>query len=176
MPSSDDLLLVGRCFKPHGVDGTVKVIPETDAPDALAALDALWVGADPASARPLAVDGLRGMASRKGLTLLVRFEGIATPEDAARLRGQNVYAPQSELPLEEGEFFLHDLIGLAVVDEEDRPLGTVSDLYDTEAHLLYAVRLPDGREALVPDVDAFVVDLDLEGRRLVLRPIEGLLD
>jgi 16S rRNA processing protein RimM len=106
----------------------------------------------------------------------VRFRGVDSPETAAALRGQNVYAPESDLPLEEGEYFLHDLIGLDVVDESGAPLGTVADLYDTDAHLLYAVRLPDGRKALVPDVEAFVVDLDLDARRLVLRPIEGLLD
>ncbi len=174
--SQDDLILVGRAFKPHGVDGTIKVIPETDDPAALADLDVLYLGRDAESAEPRKIDAMRAMTSSKGLTLLIQFDGVDTPEAAASLRGQGVYAPQSLLPLADGEYFLHDLIGLEVVDEEGSALGTVADVYDTDAHLIYGVRLPDGREALVPDVDAFVVDLDMDARTLVLRPIEGLLD
>ncbi len=172
----EDLILVGRAFKPHGVDGTIKVIPETDDPAALADLDVLYLGRDSESATARNVDAMRAMTSSKGLTLLIQFEGVDTPEDAAGLRGLGVYAPQSLLPLGEGEYFLHDLVGLDVIDEEGSALGTVGDVYDTDAHLIYGVRLPDGREALVPDVDAFVVDLDMDARTLVLRPIEGLLD
>ena len=172
----DDLILVGRAFKPHGVDGTIKVIPETDDPAALADLDVLYLGRDSESAEARRVDGMRAMMSSKGLTLLVQFDGVETPEDAAGLRGQGVYAPQSLIPLDDDEYFLHDLVGLDVIDEEGSAIGKVADVYDTDAHLIYGVRLPDGREALVPDVDAFVVDLDLDARTLVLRPIEGLLD
>jgi 16S rRNA processing protein RimM len=171
-----DLLLVGRVFKPHGVDGTVKVIPETDDPAALADLDVLFVGASADSAQPLAVDSMRAMMSGKGLTLLVQFEGVETPEDAAVLRGRGVYAPQSLLALGEGEYFLHDLVGFDVVGEDGAAVGSVSDVYDTDAHLIYGVRLPSGKEALVPDVDAFVVDLDHGARRLTIRVIDGLLD
>jgi 16S rRNA processing protein RimM len=171
----EDLLLVGRVAKAHGVRGELKAIPETDDPARLRGLREVFVGPSADAARPFAVEALRTAPHPKGTTLLVKLAGIASPEAADALRGQGLYAPASRLPpLEEDEFFLHDLVGLAVETTDGVPRGTVTSVMDGPAHRVLVVRGADGAETLVPDVPAFVASVDVAARRLVLHPVEGL--
>ena len=176
------LLLMGRLGRTHGVRGELKTVPETDDPQRFAGVERLFVGAAPEGARPLAVDGVRFQYPKGRTVVLLAFDGIDTVEDAEALRGLNVYADPDDLePLAEGEAYLHDLVGLAVVvvDEAGEPvgdpIGTVRDLYDG-AQLLFAIDRPGLGEVLLPDVDEFVHRIDLDARRLYIRPPEGLLE
>lgn len=172
----DDLLLVGRFARPHGVHGDVKAIPETDDPARLADLRNVFVGPAAASARPARLAALRAVPSKQGGTLVVRLDGVTTPEGAEALRGLGLYVRAADLPLADGEYFLHDRVGLAVEDEAGVPLGVVRDVVDLPSHPVFVVERPGRPDVLVPDVPVFVVALDVPGRRLVVRPIEGLFD
>ncbi len=110
--------------------------------------------------------------------VVLKFEGIETMEQAARLRRQAVFALEEDLPLlNDDEFFLHDLIGLDVVTEQGEAVGAVKDVLELRAHCVYVVARPGKPDAMIPAVSAFIVDVDLDGaHRLVVRPIEGLLD
>ena len=162
--------------RPHGVSGEVKVIPETDDPDRLRGLDRLFVGASAESARVRAIAGLRFQPNKHGVAALVKFEGVAGREGAELLRGQSVYAAEDDLPpLEEGEVFVHDLIGLAVVTEDGDAVGTVTDVMLGAQDLLVVKR--DGKpDALIPDVDEIVTLVDLDAEQITIAPPEGLLD
>jgi 16S rRNA processing protein RimM len=103
-------------------------------------------------------------------------------EAAEELRNARLFADPDDLPdLVEGEAYLHDLVGLDVVEvaedgtEAAEPFGTVRDLYDG-AQLLFAIARPGKPEVLLPDVDEFVVRLDLDARRLYVRLPDGLVD
>ena len=173
--SGDDLLLVGRVAKAHGVRGELKAIPETDDPARLRGLRTVFVGASAEAARPHVVEALRTAPHAKGTTLLVKLSGVASPEAADALRGQGLYAAASVLPpLEEDEFFLHDLVGLAVEDEAGTPRGTVAEVLELPAYPVLVVRGPDGSDTLVPDVPAFVASVDVAGGRIVVNAVEGL--
>ncbi len=176
MTTPSDLLLVGRIYRPHGIGGAFKVIPESDDPQRLTSLETVYVGADVRSARPVTVLSCKIMPTKQGPTLLVEAEGVSTPEGAEALRGKKVYAAQTDLPLAPGEYFLHDLIGIAVMGEDGELLGQVREVRDGPMYNLFEIERVDGKTAFVPDVPAFVLDLDLEARRLVIRPIEGLLE
>ncbi|MDT0630617.1 ribosome maturation factor RimM [Rubrivirga sp. S365] len=176
----DRLLLMGRIGRPHGVRGEMKVFPETDDPNRLALLDRLFVGESPEAAREVTVEGVRFQYPKGRTVVLLTLDGVDTREGAEDLVGRELYADADDLPaLEEGEAFLHDLVGLevVVVDGEGgvvgEPVGTVRDLYEG-AQLLFAIQRPDGTEVLLPDVDEFVDRLDLDARRLYVRPPEGL--
>ncbi len=169
-------LLIGRIYRPHGTGGAFKIIPESDDPARLVTLERVFVGKTADAARPMAFTSCRLMPTKHGATLLVEAEGVDTPDTAEKLRGLNVYAAESDLPLAEGEYFLHDLIGLRVEDEEGNALGEVVEVREGPMYELLDVRTTGGARVLVPDVPAFVVSMDLEARRVVLRPIEGLMD
>lgn len=175
--SPDSLLLVGTCGRAHGVRGEVKVVPETDDPERLLGLERVFVGAAPERARALTVETIRFQPTRRGLVALVQLDGVVGREGADLLRGQHVYAAEADLPpLDEGEVFLHDLIGLAVVTDVGDAVGTVDDVLTGGAQPLLVVRREGKPDALVPDVDEIVTDVDLEAARITIAPPEGLLD
>lgn len=173
----DSLLLVGTCGPPHGVRGEVKVIPETDDPERLAALDRVFVGADAERARERTVEAMRFHPTKRGVVALVHFAGIGDRDMAELLRGQGVYASEADLPALEGDdVFLHDLLGLDVVTEDGTDVGTVEDVMTGGAQNLLVVRRPGQPDALVPDVDEIVTSIDLDAARITIRPPEGLLE
>ena len=172
---------MGRFGRPHGIRGDVKVAPETDDPARFAGLRRVFVGASPDAATERAVANVRFQYPKGRITVLLSLAGAGAPADAEALRGLNVYADETDLPpLAQGEAFLHDLAGLAVwaVDDDGEPtehLGTVRDLYDG-AQLLFAVAREGRPDVLLPDVEEFVAGVDLPGRRLLVRPPDGLFE
>lgn len=181
MTDPDRLLLMGRVGKTHGVRGEMKVVPETDEPERFADLETLYLGATAERARPVEVEGVRFQYPKGRTVVLLALAGVDSVEAASDLRGEQLWADTDDLPpLEDGEAYIHDLIGLTVVLVDDEgaeveEIGTVRDLYDG-AQLLFAIDRPDKPEMLLPDVDEFVIRLDLDARRLYVRPPEGLID
>ena len=178
----DRLLLMGRVGKTHGVRGELKVVPETDDPQRFADLDRLYIGETEKNAREVAVESVRFQYPKGRTVVLLALEGVDSLEEAEALRNAQLFADPDDLPaLNEGEAFLHDLIGLAVYEvaedgtEADAPFGTVRDLYDG-SQLLFAIDRPGKSEVLLPDVEEFVVRLDLDARRLYVRLLDGLVD
>lgn len=152
------------------------MIPETDDPARVARLKTLYAGRHAAAVRALVVSSCRVMPTRHGPSLLVEAEGVDAPDAAEKLRGLNVYAFEGDLPLAEGEFFLADLIGFEAVGEAGEKLGIVRDVREGPVYLLFEVETPAGAAVLVPNVPEIVQNLDLEQRRVVIRPVEGLFE
>lgn len=175
--SPDDLLLVGRIVRTHGLKGECKVVPESDDPNRLRKLKRIWLGDTPQTAKPYNVESTRLQNSRHGTTILMQFAGIHTVSDAEGLGKSLVFADLNDLPpLQPGEFFLHDLIGVEVVTDEGESVGILKDIWDTQSHSLYLIERPGKKEALIPAVPAFIVSTDIDRRRVVIRTVEGLLD
>lgn len=178
----DRLLLMGTAGRAHGVAGSLKVAPATDDPDRFRGLKRVYVGAAPERARSFDVTGVRFQYPKGRTVVLLTLDGVAGRDGAEALRGQQVYALDADLPpLGNNEVFLHDLVGFTVdeADADGQPtgvtLGTVRDLFEG-AQLLFAIARPDGPDVLLPDVDEFVLETDVAGRRLLVRPPEGLFD
>lgn len=173
----DNCLLIGRIAKPHGLRGECKVIPETDDPDRFTLLKEVLVGPAAESARLFSVTGVRMQHSGRGVTVLLRLHGVTTKEEAAALSRSSVFVRPADLPpLQEDEFFLHDVIGLSVLTEDGETIGVVRDIWEMPASNVYVVTRPGRRDALIPAVPAFIDRVDVAGERLIVRPIEGLLD
>ncbi len=179
-------LVVGRVLRPHGVRGEVTVEILSDAPDRFAPGAELAVGAipDPAGAVPDPTAGADGglrpvvVASSRlhQGRLLLAFQGIDDRTAADSLRGRLLSIPaRAARPLEPGEYWPHQLVGLAVVDRDGEERGTLADVVPGTAHDLLSVRLHDGATALVPAVAALVT-VDLDAGRVVVDALPGLLD
>jgi 16S rRNA processing protein RimM len=183
MPATQhqELLLVGVCGPPHGVRGEVKVIPETDDLQRLLDLEQFWIGTSADDAGERKVASARLQTGRRGPVVLVHFEGLVDREGAETLRRLRVYARPDDLPpLDEGDVYLHDLPGLEVFAEteggEVERVGVISDVIEGVAQDLFVVRREGQPDALIPDVEAIVTEVDLDARRVTIRPPEGLLD
>ena len=161
-------LAVGFLRRAHGVQGELLMDLHTDFPERLRSGKKLFVGDDRqlmtlASARPHA----------KGM--LVRFKGIETPEAAGQYRNQWVYVKASEVPsLPEGKLYQHELLGFAVVDEDDRPLGELVEILETGANDVYVIRDAQGHELLLPAISSVILSLDPARRLMRVHLLEGL--
>jgi 16S rRNA processing protein RimM len=163
-------LAVGRVIKPHGVNGEVRVEPLTDLPERFEWLDAVYLGEN--NPRPLTVQSVR---FHQGFVLL-KLAGYPTRTEAELLRGELLQVPESEaIPLEDGEYFLHQLIGLDVYTEEGLHVGRLSEVLETGANNVFVVE-GQNRQVLVPDIPDVIKEIDLDNGRLVIQPLPGLLD
>jgi len=171
-----DLRLVARIGKPHGLRGEVTVQVHTDDPEGRFVEGAVFdTEAAPGSGVPRQLT-LASHRVHRGIWLL-GFEGIPDRTGAESLRGTRLYAaPESGSDEGEEGWYERDLVGLAVVDPQGSPIGTVSGLQTGPAQDLLVVELADGGEALVPFVTAIVPEVDVEAGRVVVDAPPGLLD
>lgn len=171
------LRVVGTVTRPHGVHGAVKVRPETDDPGRFEDLEFVYVGADEAKVVPYRVQSVGFQPVKSSVAVLLELEGIPDRDAAAGLSGLDVWARESDLPpLEEGEVFLSEMVGLRVLDTDGKELGEVTDVMDYPAHVTLCVALLSGSTSLVPFVPALVPEFDLDAGTVTVAAIEGLLD
>ena len=171
--SHADLLVMGRVGRPHGVHGELKIFPETDDPHRFEKIDQVYLGLTASDTTPFAIEGVRYQTNKKGLVVLLKLVSITSRESADRLKQLTVFARESDLPpLDDDEYFIHDLIGLHVVDLEASPLGQVKDVLDLPAHRVYLIARDSGEEVMVPAVPAFIEAIDFSTRQITLRDCE----
>lgn len=165
-------LVIGRITKPHGVRGEVRVVVYTDFPERFTWLEQVYVSADEWDDAPLqrSVENVR---FSKDIVLL-KLADCDDRESADALRGQWLQVPVAEaVPLDDGDVYLFQLLGLAVESDSGEQLGTVTDLIETGSNLVYIVTGSDG-ELLIPDIAEVVVELDVAARRMVVNLLPGL--
>jgi 16S rRNA processing protein RimM len=165
-----DLVAVGRVAKPQGRKGEVAVVPLSDRPSRFASLRQVYLPAPGGGARLLAVESTW---PHKG-GFVVKLAGVDDIDQAELLRGQELRVGEEELePLPEGSYWHHQIKGLDVVDGGGRSLGRAADILETGAEAaVLIVRDAAGVETLIPLVDTFVRQVDLEGGRIVVSPPE----
>ena len=172
-----DATVVARIGKPHGLNGEVTVQLHTTDPDARLAVGAvLDTEAASGTGVPRALS-VRSTRVHNGIWL-VAFEEIPDRTGAESLRGTRlvVEGPAPVADEEDDVWAEADLVGLRVVDPQGAVLGEVAGLVVGAAQDRLVVRLPDGRSAEVPFVEAIVPEVDVEGGRVVLDAPPGLLD
>jgi 16S rRNA processing protein RimM len=165
-------VVVGRIGRPHGIGGEVTVEVRTDEPDARFAPGSRLLVDPPGPDR--VVSSARWHSGR----LLLRLEGVADRSAAEALRGTLLHVERSadEVPDEPDDYYDSTLVGCAAVLTDGTAVGEVEDVLHLPAQDLLVVRTAAGAEVLVPFVAAIVPEVDLEDRRIVLDPPDGLLD
>lgn len=166
----DDLVVVARIGKAHGLKGEVTVQVHTDAP-AERFVPGVVFTTRPTAAGPLT---LRSVRVHNGIYLLA-FEDAPDRTAAEGLRGVQLLADADEV-VEDDAWYEEDLLGFAVVLEDGTPVGSVKGLESREVQDLLVVDGVDGYDVLVPFVEEIVPEVDEDARRIVITPPEGLLD
>ncbi|WP_034276086.1 ribosome maturation factor RimM [Actinospica robiniae] len=166
-------LVVGRIGKAHGVKGEVTVEVRTDDPDLRFAAGAELL-TEPAARGPLTVSRGRVQGGR----LVLSFEGVHDRNGAEALRNTMLVAEvdPDELPDDPDEYYDHQLEGLAVRTVQGEELGVVEQMIHGPAQDLFSIRRPDGGELLLPFIEEFVPEVDLERGLVIADPPEGLLE
>jgi 16S rRNA processing protein RimM len=160
-------LSVGFLRRPHGVRGEIIMDLHTDFPERMKKGRKLFVGE---ARTPVTLTSVRP----HGAGMLVKFEGIDTPEEAGMFRNQWLYVLAKDVPLPAGQHYKHELLGMRVVDEDGKPLGELVEVLETGANDVYVVAGDSGREILLPAIPSVILDLDFERRVLRVHLLEGL--
>jgi 16S rRNA processing protein RimM len=157
------VLEIGYVARPHGVRGELRVI--THDPESTTLLDAGEIEIDRV---PYRIEQARQVEG----AFLLRLAGVGDRNRAETLRGKRVAVDRKLIPIEEGEVFLADLVGCAVVREDGSPYGTIAAI---ETGVQDRLVIHDGDvERLLPLVPEFVIDVDLDQGRVVVAPPEDL--
>lgn len=157
-------LSIGVIIGPHGIRGQLKMQLWTHFPERIPELETIYLGDSDTPQR------LRRATLNASIALL-DVEGVTTRDDAERYRGAVVRIPAAEAaPLETGQYFHYQLIGLLVFDEAGEPLGEVTDILETGANDVYIVRDGEGRETLLPALESVILNVDLDAHRMTVRP------
>ena len=174
IPAEDQLIGVGVIRKPHGIKGEASVEPLTDSVERLAELTAVYlVSPDRKSIRRARIDGTRFHGPRA----LVHLEGVESPEQLRDLQNWSIEIGEDQLrKLGEGEYFIHDLIGLQVVASDGARVGETVEAQEGASGVLLTVRTADGRTFELPFVEAICREIDTERKRMVVDLPAGLVD
>ncbi|VAX22226.1 16S rRNA processing protein RimM [hydrothermal vent metagenome] len=169
LPGSENKIAVGRFLKPHGVHGEIKFLAFFE--DAVLDLLGEPLTIQPEHGEPftMAIDSLRG-----GNSSIAKLNGIETPEDVKKITPALVLAPKHLMPkLPDGEYYYEDIIGLPVFDyDSGEKIGVLQDFFSAGEKDVWEIKKEDGGELLVPYIAEIVKEVDIEGKRIVISPME----
>ena len=166
------LLPIGRFGRPHGVRGEIRFWPFNPGSTLLNSATEAKVGKHRDRTRTYTIDTLR--LDAKGC--LVRFVEISDRDVVKRLTNQLWFEPRDRFPdLDDDEVYFADLIGLMVKTADGGAVGRVKDVLDVGPSDILVIDR-DGREVMVPNVDAMVKTMDLEKGEIIITPPAGLID
>ena len=161
---------IGKIVTAVGIKGEVKFYSFSDDPMKLAELEYIYVGKNKTRY------DIEKVRSPKGNTAALKLIGIDTRNEAELLKDKLCYIDESMLAdLDEGEYYIKDLIGLEVFDAKDNSLvGVLEDVIQNTAQDIYFVKTKEGSEVLVPAVKEFIKDIDIAAGRIYINFIEGM--
>jgi 16S rRNA processing protein RimM len=164
-------LAIGKVLKPWGLKGAVKLYSYAESPESFLRISEFYVEGEDEQI-VLSVED----AKQHKKAVLVKFKGRDRIEDVEDLVGLTLYVNKEDLPpLEEGEYYWHQLIGMEVRTDTGKPVGTLEKILDTGSHDVYVVRKGE-RETLIPAVRDVIQKVDVAGKRMIIHAIEGLLN
>jgi 16S rRNA processing protein RimM len=167
-PEHPERVAVGRINSPWGVRGHVKVTPFTDNPERLAVGSRVYVDGT--------LRAIREVKSPRGFPCVL-FEGVTGTEAAERLRNTLIEIDEADLPaLPEGEYYVHDLVGLRVVTSDGTEFGEIVEVLETGSNDVYVVRRPGEKDLLVPAIDGVLLEVNIDAGTATIEVVPGLLD
>lgn len=163
-------LETGKITGTHGLKGEVRVQPWADSPEFLAEFDELYLDK---GAKKIEITAAR---VHKNM-LIMKIKGVDTIDDAEKLRNKVLYMDRDDVELEEGAYFIQDLIGLDVLDDETgEKIGILADVSETGANDVYHIKTDEGKLYLIPVIPDVVKDISPENGTIRVFKMKGLFD
>ncbi|MGX9365658.1 ribosome maturation factor RimM [Desulfoplanes sp. PS50] len=168
------LVPIGKVLRPHGLKGELCIDIYADSPFLLDRISRIYLQREGHKPKPFSVEGWQPHGNRVILRL-DRFGGLR--EEALKWTGADILMRSRDLPaLKEGEYFCHQLVGCEVSLKQGEHLGRLDAVQSFSGREVWTILTPRGQEILFPAENDFVLSIDLDARRIVIRPPEGLLD
>ena len=166
-----EFLEAGKIVGTHGIKGELRVEPWCDTPDFLKHFRTLYAKEG--------AEALEVISSRVHKNLfLVKLQGIDTIEQGDQMRGKVLYIKRSDVTLPQGRYFISDLLGMKVFHADDPSIfyGVITDVLNTGAPEVYQITDADKKDYLSPVIDQVIIETDIVGRRLLIRPMKGIFE
>ena len=167
----EQYLQVGIISSTHGVHGEVKVFPTTDDVNRFKKLKDVLLRLPSGEQLPLKIVSVKFFKQ----FAILKFEGYDSINDIEKYRGLSLYVSrENAVRLAKDEYYIADLIGMRVVDEEEQELGELTDVLETGANDVYVIKKPDGSELLLPAISQCILHVDVEEGFMRVHVLEGL--
>ena len=164
-------LEVGQIVNTFGIKGELKVTPFTDDINRFDDLKKVYVK----TRKEDKLYKVENVRYHKNMVLL-KLEGIENPEQGELLKNAYLEIDREDaIPLEEGQYFIVDLIGLEVYTDEGKLLGKVDDIYNTGANDIYVVKDELGKQILLPGIKDVIKVVDFDNEKIIVHLIPGLI-
>lgn len=168
----ENLLQVGAITSTHGIRGEVKVFPTTDDVNRFKKLKEVVLD----TGKEQITLQIQGVKFFKQFVIL-KFKGIDNINDIEKYKGKSLFVTrENAVKLEKDEYFIADILGSTVEDEDGNILGTLKDVIVTGANDVYVVENEEGKELLFPAIKECVLNVDLEQSKITVHIMPGLLD
>ena len=166
----EDLLQVGIITSTHGVRGEVKVYPTTDDPRRFRRLKEVVLDTGKEKMN-LEIEGVKFFKQ----FVILKFKGLDNINNIEKYRQKSLYVTRKNaVRLQRDEYFIADLIGLKVQDEDGKELGTVKDVIETGANDVYVVSKDGAKDLLIPAIHACIQNVDVAAGQMEVHLLPGL--
>ena len=166
------MIAVGRITRSIGLKGELNVSLLTDTPQRFEKLKTVWIGIDESLAVKHTVTAVRVTRS----AAVVKLKGVDSRTAGDSLRSQLVFIAAKDVVMpNKGSYFIHDIVGMSVETESGEPVGTVQEVMQLPANDVWVV-VEGEKEFLIPAIKDVIRSVDVQRRKVVIRPLEGLLE
>lgn len=164
-------LQVGEIVNTHGLRGEVKIVPWTDYPEVFEDFSHVYLEK---GNKKLTIKSVKYQKAN----LIVKFDEISSIEEAERYKTSVLYVEREQLGEPEEGYYICDLLGISVIDEDGNKLGVIKDVISTgKCNDVYVIEAADGgRDILLPVIDEVILSVDIDEEICRVHIIEGLLD
>lgn len=164
-------LEIGQIVNTFGIKGFVKIYPYVNELQRFDDLKTVYIK----NKKQESKYEIEEVKYQKNM-VLIKFKGIETVEQAESLRNSFVEIDRKDaIALEEGEYFIADLLGANVYLETGEKLGVLEDIYNTGSNDIYVVKNELGKQYLLPYIDDVIKKIDVENSKITVHLIEGLI-
>ena len=160
---------IGHITAPVGIRGEIRVFPYTDRESRFYDMKKIYVGEGDDQYTVESVRFNKGM-------VVIKFREVSDRNTSESLRGRNLYVDRDQYLLEEGSYFLDDLMKCSVFSDDDTFLGKMVDVIQNSYQDIYVIEKEDGKSFLVPAVKEFIKAVDISDKKIVIHLIDGLID
>ncbi|MCK5793586.1 MAG: 16S rRNA processing protein RimM [Anaerolineales bacterium] len=163
-------VLIGKFRRPHGIRGEVRMTVLTDFPELISPGQVIYAG------ERYSAYTVREIRWHGG-DILVSLKELPDRTAVEIFRNVMVYMKSEDMPeLPEGDYFIHQLVGMEVITDQGEKLGTLKEILITGANDVYLVESPEGKELLIPAIEDVVLNINQDSGQILVHIISGLLD
>ncbi|MBD5097787.1 MAG: 16S rRNA processing protein RimM [Lachnospiraceae bacterium] len=168
----EEFFRIGVITKPHGLKGEVKVFPTTDDARRFKKLKKCIIRTKKGD-----IEAEKKSCKFFKNLVILSFVGYDDINEVEAFRNCDIYVSRKDaVPLEEGEYYISDVIGSDVYEDNGSHLGTVNDVLQTGANDVFIVAMENGKELLVPVINDCVIEIDTENKKVIVKLMKGMLD